>query len=153
MRKFGSILMILSGFVMLIDVFLNYIDFTIGIKNLHGFNSETNFISFISQWIAIFLILISVKLGAYNITYLSPIYSTLLSIYWVLSDCYGNEKPFLVFSMIGLSLIILVVLLIFGELLNREKKLKEIKIEKNKALEEFLDLTILVNSFNKLNRK
>ncbi|MDI9310831.1 MAG: hypothetical protein QM535_11500 [Limnohabitans sp.] len=153
MRKFGSILMILSGFVMLIDVFLNYIDFTIGIRNLHGFNSETNLISFISQWIAIFLILISVKLGAYNITYLSPIYSTLLSIYWVLSDCYGNEKPFLVFSMIGLSLIILVVLLIFGELLNREKKLKEIKIEKNKALEEFLDLTILVNSFNKLNRK
>jgi hypothetical protein len=141
-RNIASIIMFSSGFIMMSDVIMDYFNLRLGIENLHGFNSETNMIAFLAQWFAIFLILISSKL-AHTISYSAPLYSTFLSVYWVHSDSFGVTKPFFVISVLGLTLLSLIAIAVLKVYSNKERKLNTLINEKNQALEEFLDLTIL----------
>lgn len=144
----GSFLIFISGFIMLIDVFLVFFNFNgtdFGVTNLHGFNSFTNLVSFLCQWKAILIVIIGATIGAYKLSYISPIYSVLISIYWVLNDCYGINKPFFVVSVIGETIVFLLILSYLNKRNKEEKYKEEIINQKLKLLDNILDLNLLTS--------
>jgi hypothetical protein len=123
------------------DIILKDVDFNV--TNLHGFNSFTNLLSFLCQWIAILIVIVGCKLRAYNISFISPVYSVFLSIYWVFSDSVGIDKPFFVASVLGVSLIFIILMVYLSKVTLKEIEKEQIIQEELKLLHKILDLNLL----------
>ena len=134
-------MIVISGILLIMDVILD--KFNIQFSNTFGFNSSSNFVFFISQWLAIILIIVSNKLNPFNISFFSPIYFLGLNFYWLIFTRDYNSKDLFSFSVFGISVICVALLVLIAnkyKIYNDKQKALSKKME---MLENILDLSIL----------
>ncbi|WP_123910359.1 hypothetical protein [Flavobacterium covae] len=139
-RIIGTIVLLISGILIILDVLLEGADLSLGIENLHGFLYETNFITFFCQYLAFFLVILGGFLNPYLIGYASPIYSVSLSLYWVFSDSFGVTKNFFSLTALGMTVLFMLTIVLLRKYILIKTFQREIRNEKMKTLETFLDL-------------
>ncbi|OWP83228.1 hypothetical protein BWK59_11670 [Flavobacterium davisii] len=137
-RIFSSLGVVLAGLLLLSDVTLDFLGITF--DNIYGFNSTSNFVFFVSQWISYLLIIVMVQLKPYRLSYISPIYINLLSLYWLFFSIKGDTKEYFYISVFGASILFLLLITFISFAFRKEKE----ENERVQFLEKFFDLTVLM---------
>lgn len=145
-RFISSTIVLLTGFLLVLDVILDKLG--IEFKNTFGFNSSSNFVFYASQWasIGIFIFISMSKIKPYRISFFSPLYSFIISGYWLFFTNDFNTKNLFNPFILGLTVILLIAYPIIWNFFKTDCIKDEIKNEKLETLEKFLDLTVLYNS-------
>ena len=140
-RLIASFLVLVSGMILLSDIFVDY--YGIEIANRYGFTTTSNFVYWISMMISQLLLIIATQFKPYRISYLAPIYLISLSIYWIMFSGEFDNKSYFNIYVFGFSLLLLAILSLISMLVNKEKIEAENKNAKLKLLENIFDLTVL----------
>lgn len=140
-RLIASFLVLVSGMILLSDIFVDY--YGIEIANRYGFTTTSNFVYWISMMISQLLLIIAAQFKPYRISYLAPIYLISLSIYWIMFSGEFDNKSYFNIYVFGFSLLLLAILSLISMLVNKEKIEAENKNAKLKLLENIFDLTVL----------
>lgn len=140
-RLISSFLVILSGMILLSDLFVDH--YNINFENTYGFSSTSNFAYSISIMISPLIIILASQLKPYRISYLVPIYIISLSLYWIFfSDEFSNKSYFNIY-VFGFSIILLLVISLISILVNKEKQEAIATSSRMELLERVFDLTVL----------
>ena len=127
--------------ILLSDGVVSHYD--IQLKNNYGFNSTTNYVFFVSQWIAFLLVIIASQFKPYRISFIVPIYTVCLSFYWLyFTDQYSDKSYFSIY-VLGFSILLLIVVTLIALINKKEEKERDEKKTKLELLENIFDLTIL----------
>ena len=127
--------------ILLSDAVVSHYD--IQFKNTYGFNSATNYVFFVSQWIAFFLVIIASQFRPYRISYIVPIYITSLSFYWLYFTSEFDDKSYFNIYVFGFSILLLIVISLIALINTKEQKEIAEKKTKLELLENIFDLTML----------
>lgn len=133
--------MLITGPLFMADVIFE--KFNITVSNTYGFSSSGNYIFHIFQWFTFLLILFIVQFKPYRISYFSPIYVILLSLYWVYFTNEYTDKTYFNVYVLGVTLALLLGLKVLSKIYDQNKQEDLEKSSKLKMLESFFDLTVL----------
>lgn len=140
-RLIASFLIILSGMILLSDIFVE--NFKIEFDNLYGFNSTSNFVFWLSMMISQFVIIIASQFKPYRISYIVPVYIISLSLYWIFfSDDFSNKSYFNIY-VLGFSIALLIAISLISVLVNKEKAQEQENSSRLELFERIFDLTVL----------
>ncbi|CAM4175259.1 MULTISPECIES: hypothetical protein [Flavobacterium] len=140
-RLIPSFLVILSGMILLGDIFIDH--YQIEFDNLYGYNSTSNFVYWLSMMVSQVILIIASQFRPYRISYLSPLYILFLNMYWIfISDDY-NDKSYFNIGVLGISFAILVAVSLITMIINKEKQEAIATSSRMELLERVFDLTVL----------
>lgn len=141
-RVLSSFGVVVAGFLLLSDVIVDH--FNITFTKIYGFNSTSNFVFFVSQWISYLLLIVMIQFKPYRLSYIVPIYVNLLSLYWVFFSVIGDTKQYFVISVLGVSILFLILISFISISFRKEIEENIEKDAKLEVLEKIFDLTVLM---------
>lgn len=141
LRLLSSFLVLLTGPLYMGDLIFDY--FGIVINNTFGFKSSGDFLFYNCQLLTVLILIFISQMKPYKISYISPIYSVLLSTYWIYFYQGYDTKPYFDIYIICASILSLFCLILISFFFEKETQEMIETNEKAKLYEAYFDLNIL----------
>lgn len=126
---------------MLSDVLVD--KYGIEFENLHGYNSTSNYVYWLSMMISPMILIIASQFKPYRLSYFAPIYVISLSLYWIFFTDDYNDKSYFNLYLIGFTIVLLIIISSIATVLNKEYLEKKSENSRVELLERIFDLTVL----------